>query len=280
MRIEVDRQSVTRDYYRLLQPRLVAGRLPTDDELANDAPVIVVSERLARAYWRDGQALGNTLVEFDGTEPYRVIGIVKDVRWFSWDRDVPSFYVPYARTTREPTVTLLIRTSSNTARVIADTLKALEAADPLLKPRRAAPLDDLFVDSVRKRRFQAWLFGSFAIGGLIVVGTGIFGLLAMATARRTRELGIRQALGSTQADLVRLLTAEQLRPVFAGIVVGGLVVFWAVRFVEGFLYRVTSGDPRVWAVAALVTLATAGLGVMVPALRASRTDPVQALRVE
>jgi putative ABC transport system permease protein len=279
-RIEVDRQAVTADYYRVLEPRVVAGRLPTDAELAAQAPVVVVSERLARAYWADGAALGRTLTVHGGAESYRVAGIVQDVRWFSWDTEVASIYGPYGRLSREPMVTILIRTAPGFATpvVITDALRAIDALDPTLNAKRAGELDDLFVDSVRGRRLQAWLFGSFAAGALVVIGVGIFGLLAMATARRTAELGIRQALGATPAGLVRLVVREQLMPVCAGLLLGALLAVWASRFVEAFLYGVTPSDPRVWLAAAAMTLATATLGVLAPALRASAADPAKALR--
>ena len=280
-RIEIDRQSVTAGYYRVLEPRLVAGRLPSDVELENDAPVIVVSERVARAYWPDGLAIGRTLTEQGGGE-YLVVGVVQDVRWYSWDTEIASIYGPYARLSREPMVTILLRTAAgfNTAAVLADAMRAIDSLDPAMNPKRAGELSDLFVDSVRARRLQSWLFGSFAVAAMVVVGVGIFGLLAMATARRTKELGIRQALGSTRRGLIQLFVREQLAPVFVGLVVGGVLAAWAARFVDSFLYRVSAADPRVWLVAASVTLVTAALGVLVPAIRASRTDPVTALRTE
>ena len=217
-RLEVDRQSVTPDYYHVLEPRLVAGRLPTDVELATEAPVIVVSERLARAYWRDGAAVGQTLIEQGAAEPYLVVGVVQDVRWYSWDTEVASIYGPYGRLSREPMVTILIRTAPglSTSAVLGAAMRAIDSFDPTLNAKRAGTLGDLFVDSVRERRLQAWLFGSFAAGALVVVGVGIFGLLAMTTARRTKELGIRQALGSTRSGLIHLFIREQLVPVPRG----------------------------------------------------------------
>jgi len=124
------------------------------------------------------------------------------------------------------------------------------------------------------------LFGTFAAVSLVVVGVGILGLLAMSTARRTREVGIRCALGSTPAAVAGLLLREQLRPVIAGVAVGGAAAVWAVQFVESYLYELSPGDPRIWATAVLLILATAGVGALIPAVRASRVDPLKALRVD
>ena len=277
---DVDVQAVTADYYRTVQPQLVAGRFPTDDELARDARVIVVSERLAAAYWPTGSAIGRPLIDGNNPEPYQVVGVVKDVRWHSWDTDTASIYGPYALLSRGLSPTFLVRPRGRAGPVMADVLRAVEAPDLLVKPTRAAMLDDLFVDSVRPRRFQAWLFGSFAAASLTIVGVGILGLLAMATARRVKEVGIRHALGATPFGIVWMLLREQLWPVAAGLAAGGLIAAWSVTLVEKYVYQITTHDARVWAAAAALILTTATIGALVPAVRASRTDPVQALRAD
>jgi predicted permease len=277
---DVDLQAVTSDYYQVIQPQLIAGRVPTDDELAGNARVLVVSERVAAAYWPNGPAIGRTLVEYRDPEPYTVVGVVKDVRWYSWDVETASIYGPYALLSRVPWLTFLIRAQGPTGPVMNESMRAIHDADPLVELRRAATLGDLFVDSVRPRRFQAWLFGSFAAAGLAIVGVGILGLLAMATTRRVKEIGIRHALGATPPGIVRLLVREQLMPVVAGLIAGGVISAWSVTLLEKYLYRITIHDPRVWATAAALILATAAIGALVPAIRASRTDPVEALRAE
>jgi len=278
--MDIEVQGVTPDYYRVMQPRVIAGRLPSDEELAQDARVLVVSERVASAYWPGESAVGRTLSEQGDSTPYIVVGVVKDVRWFAWDTEAASIYGPYARLSRGPFITLMIQTQGRAGQVSADLLRAMHDADPLVKATRAAPLSDLFVDSVRPRRFQAWLFGAFAAAGLTIVGVGILGLLAMSTARRIKEIGIRHALGATPTGIVGLLVREQLWPVALGLAAGGVISAWAAAGVEKYLYRVTTHDPRVWGTAALLIVATAAIGALVPAVRASRTDPVRALKVE
>jgi ABC-type antimicrobial peptide transport system permease subunit len=121
---------------------------------------------------------------------------------------------------------------------------------------------------------------AFAFASLCVVGLGIFGQLAMSTARRTREFGIRMACGATRGGVARLILREQLVPVIAGLVAGGIAATWAVQFLGAYLYQVTSSDPRVWIAAVGLIVATAAAGTLVPALRASRVDPTEALRAE
>lgn len=279
-RLEVDAQAVTADYYRVLQPHVTAGRLPNDAELAANARVVVVSEGVTRAYWPSASAVGQLLTEQGDPEPYAVIGVVRDVHWFAWDRETASIYGPYGLLDRWSLVTFMIQTDGRTGRAVTGALQALHEVDSLLRPVRAATLDALFADSVRPRRFKSWLFGSLAAAGLVVVGIGILGLIAMSTARRTKEIGIRHALGATRARIVSLLLREQLMPVAIGLVAGGLISVWAVTFVSSYLYGVTTADPRVWVSAVMLILGTAAIGALAPAIRASRTDPVQALRVE
>jgi predicted permease len=271
--------AVAGDYYRILQPEVVAGRAPTEGELASAAPVALVSESLARAQWPDENPIGRTLRGRDRA-PFEIIGVVRDVPWISWDGHSRMAYGPYgALPGRSSTVTLFIDGGGRPG-VTRDVLDALGDTTPTVGIRRAGNLIDVFVDTVRARRFRSWLFGGFAAAALLVVGVGILGLLAMSTARRTREIGIRQALGATPGSIARLFVREQMRPVFAGLAIGAIVSAWAVGFVESYLFGVTTTDARVWGAAVTLILVTAGAGALIPSLRASTTDPTIALRTE
>ena len=281
-RMAVVTQAVTADYYRIVQPQLIAGRWPTPGEFAARAPVIVVSERVASTYWPNGSALGQTLTDQGPTAmAFTVIGVVKEVRWAAWDEAAtPMIYGPYALLARPRQGAVLIRTSADLSRVTEEALRVLGETDPLLHVERVMPFHNLFTDSVRPRRFRAWLFGSFAFAGLCIVGIGIFGQLAMSTNRRTREVGIRMTCGATRGNVVRLILGEQLVPVVAGLLTGGIAAAWAARFVRSYLYELTTSDARVWATAIGLIVLTAVAGTMVPALRASRIEPTEALRAE
>jgi putative ABC transport system permease protein len=278
--------AVTADFYRVLQPQLIDGRWPTDLELRTAAPVIVVSERLAQAYWSGESAVGQSVTNHwkgrDSTSmAFTVVGVVKDVPWALWDEDpLGTLYGPYALLARQTQSTLLVQASSERPRLAEEILRVIEDTDPLARAGRVASLESVFVDSVRPRRFRAWLFGSFAVASLFVVGLGIFGQLAMSTVRRTREVGIRMACGATRGSIATLIVREQLVPVVAGVAIGCAVAAWAVRFVDAYLYQLTGADPRVWAAAICLILATAIAGTLVPSLRAARVNPTDALRAE
>jgi putative ABC transport system permease protein len=276
----LDSWGVTGGFYDVVEPVVLAGRLPTDAELEAGEPVIVVSERVARAYWPDAQARGQSLSDSREKVPHTVIGVVRDVRWHGWDLESPMIYGPYSRLARSPFLTFFARTDGQTGRIISEAVRAIEEADPTIRPRTAATLDEMYRQSVALRRFQSWLFGGFAAAALAVVGAGIFGLLAMSTARRTWEIGVRCALGATARSVTVLLLREQIPVVVLGLIAGSIVSAWAVGFVEAYLYELTVTDPRIWASATAVVMLTALAGALVPAWRASRTDPLKALRVE
>lgn len=141
-------------------------------------------------------------------------------------------------------------------------------------------LTDALADTIRPRRFSAWLFSAFGVAALLIVGTGILGLAAMTTNRRTREIGVRMALGATRLDVMRQILREQVMAVAIGLVGGGMAAAWLVRFVTSYLYEISVYDTRSWAMAIAALLFVAGLGALLPAARASRIDPVRALRVE
>jgi hypothetical protein len=276
----LDTWGVSGAFYQVIEPVVTAGRLQTEEELEAGEPLIVVSEAVARAYWPAGQAIGQSLTDVRSKVLHSVIGVVRDVRWHGWDLESPMIYAPYSRLTASPFQTFFIRTEARTAFTIQEAVKAVVETDPTMRPRTAATLEDMYGASIALRRFQSWLFGGFAAAALVVVGVGILGLLAMSAARRTREVGIRCTLGATPGTVATLMVREQLGAVGAGLLAGGAVAAWAVGFVEGYLYQLTAKDPRIWGAAVVSILAMAAIGTLVPAIRASRTDPLKALRTE
>ena len=274
----IDTWPISEGFYDVLEPEIVAGRLHSNDELRSAAPLIVVSEQAAKAYWPDGPAAGNTLTHSHTNRTFTVIGVVREIKWSAWDTPSPVIYAPYQITSRYPWISFVLRTDGRTGRVEADALRAIETTDRLARPDRAGTLDEWFRESVSLRRFQSWLFGGLAAAALLIVGAGILGLLAMSAARRTREVGIRCALGATRRGVVALMLREQLTSVVAGLVIGGAVAAWAVRPLRSYLYQIEATDVRVWLTAAALVLATAAAGTLIPAIRASRIDPLQALR--
>jgi putative ABC transport system permease protein len=275
--------AVTPGFFRATGLSLVAGRWPTDEELKNGEPVALMSERAAARKFPGRSAVGQELTGYvkQQPRPFQVVGIVRNARFTRWD-DESAGQIYAAHTlvgTEQPLVSIVVRASDPSA-VMQALLGVIRDKDAAADVRvtTAALAADLLNDTVRPRRLNSWLFGAFAVAALTVVGVGILGLMAMASVRRTREIGVRVALGSTPQRVVRLLVREQLAAVAAGLIAGGLVSAWAVKFVKSYLFHIEGGDPRVWAAAAMLMLTVALIGAVIPALRASRIDPSRALR--
>jgi len=281
---ELSQRKVSPDFFEVLGMRLVSGRWASPGEWRVDQPVAIVSETAAKRLWPDGSAIGQLLVAQSprrlAVEPPRtVIGVVADTRYSALDQDpAGEIYVPDRFEAGRTGVFFHIRTEHAAAPVVPLIVQALRSRN--IFANQVSTHEDALFASVKHRALPAWLFGSLGVAALLLSGVGILGLLAMSAAQRTRELGIRVALGATTGRVVRLLVREQLLAVCAGLIAGVLVSLWAVRFAESLLYRVRPYDPAVWLSAAATLLAVALIGTLLPSLRAARVNPVEALRTE
>lgn len=273
---------ITGEFFDTLNVRLISGRLLTREELDAGANTVVVSRTIASAYWPGAPAVGQSL-DLSGrpVRTFEVVGVVDDARFQAWD-DAKSYpiYGSMKALRRGIAPTMVVRTSGSSARVLRDVLQAVDGHAPTVRAIRAAPLEDLMADSVRLRRLRSWLFGSFAVAALVIVGAGVLGLIAMTVARRTREIGVRMALGSTRSGVVRLVLKEQIVSVSMGLVAGSAASYWLARFASAYLYRATPYDPIFWMAAVALVVGVVLIGALVPALRAGRVDPIRALRAE
>ncbi len=257
----------------------IEGRWLTRDELAAGAPIAVVSERVAREFWPGQPAVGQVLHR--EARPYAVVGVVPDARYLSLDLEPDgAIYYPLAATERPSLASLFVTFDRRPADALKDITTAIRTQHPLFRVRRAQPLASTLADSIKGRTFQALLFAVFGVAGVIIAGAGILGLAATLASRRTREVGVRMAFGARPAGIARLMVREHLAGAWAGVAIGAVLGAWLARAVTSFLYKMNGFDPLAWAAALLVVVGTIALGALVPALRASRVDPVRALRVE
>jgi ABC-type antimicrobial peptide transport system permease subunit len=264
--------------------RLVAGRWLSNEEFATGAPVAVMSSRAAAKVFGSESAVGRQIKGFvnQKPQPFDVVGVVQDPQLGHWDdQRLGQVFAPYAVASDEQTSVSVVVRAERPDQTMALLLPMVQRRDaPDVRVISAAMAADLLNESVRPRRLNSWLFGGFAASALAIVGVGILGLLAMSATKRTREIGIRMAMGSTPTQVVQLLLKEQLFAVVTGLVAGGIVAAWALRFVRIYLFKMDGSDPRVWAVAVFVMLAVALIGAAIPSVRASRIDPSRALRGE
>ncbi len=213
--------------------------------------------------------------------PFTVIGVVPDARYVTLDREPQGAIYSPLTADPDPYLETVLLAFKETAPVrVSDVVDHLRRVCALCRVRRALTMTQAMGVSIQIRQFRAWLFGLFGVSALVVVGIGILGLVAMTTTRRTKEVGIRMTVGATHADVLRLLVREQSQGVLIGLVFGGLIGVWAVGFVQAYMYETPVYDPILWAASIGILVLVALVGTLIPASRASRIDPVRALRVE
>jgi putative ABC transport system permease protein len=268
---------VTADYHRVMAIPLRSGRLfePTDRE--GTANVILISEKASSTYFADGDPVGR-VVDFNGFER-TIIGVVGDVRDRGLEAEIePTVYMPMAQNF-QPTGELVVRTSGSQEALPAIRAVLLDVM-PAVPVRNIQTMEDVFAQHTAQRRVNMLLLGLFGVLGLAISAVGIYGVLAVVVSQRTREIGVRMALGATRANVVRMVLAKTGALVACGLIIGGVGAWYLSATARAFLFGVEPTDPRAFA-AAIVTLLLAALAAsLIPARRAASVDPVVALRAE
>jgi putative ABC transport system permease protein len=281
---QADYASVSEGYFRSLGIPLLRGRL-FDDRDTMDAPhVALISESLAQEKWPNQDPLGRA-IEFGNIDGdlrlLTVIGVVGDVREASLEKPPrPTIYVNYRQ---RPQATYqfsaVVRTAGDPASVIASARKIVRDLDPDVPPSTSS-FTAIFAASTGSRRFNLVLFGIFAGTALLLAVAGIYGVLAYSVARRTREMGVRMALGASAGNVMRLVLGQAAVTTGIGVLLGVVCSFILMRFLQSMLYEVSAADPLTFAGVALLLIGVALLAAYLPARRATKVDPIVALRYE
>ena len=273
-------RSVTPGFFRTLQVPLLRGRLFDDASGPEAEPVVVISASLARQLWPGEDAVGKSLF-WGGTTgtPKRVVGVVGDVRDRAPEAEPqPMLYLPYAQL-ELPMVTLLVRTDLARPAALAGSLRGVVwSLDPNLPVPEVTPLAANQAALLAGTRFRALLLAAFAGVALLLAALGVYSVMAFAVARRTREIGVRLALGARPAEVARAVLRRGLALTAAGVAVGAVGSLAAGRAAAGLLYETPPTDARTIAAVALLLGVTALLATWLPSRRATRVDPVRALR--
>ncbi|HKW74266.1 MAG TPA: FtsX-like permease family protein, partial [Terriglobales bacterium] len=271
-------------YFRALAIPLVRGRLFDERDTAESTHVAVISESLARRSWPHGDPIGHT-IEFGNMDGdlrlLTIVGVVGDVRDRSMEvQPAPTVYVDYRQ---RPQATYrfdaVIRSAADPATTLSEARKIVTELDPNLAPKFST-FTQVFSASLHDRRFNLVLLGTFALSALVLAVIGIYGVIAFSVARRTREIGVRMALGATTTKIQQLILGQATVTAMAGIVVGIAASFLLTRTMQSLLYQVSSTDPLTFAAVALLLLGAAVLAAYVPARRATKVDPNVALRYQ
>jgi len=271
------------DYFRAMGIPLRDGRVFAPTDTAEAPPVAVINETLARGFFPRGDAVGHRILlgaPRPGAGWMTVIGIVGDLRTGALDQPaLPQFYWPV---TQNPpsNAALVLRTANDPLELAREATGAIRLIDPDQPVYDVSTMDRRVEESVGQPRFQTVLVGFFAMAALFLAAIGIYGVVAYTTAQRTKEIGIRMALGATVPSVIGAVMASGLRPVAAGVAIGLAGAAALTQFLTSVLYQVTPRDPWMFAAAAMVLAGVAVVACLGPARRAANVDPVGALREE
>jgi putative ABC transport system permease protein len=278
----VERYSVTPGYFSVMRIPLRSGRLFTDADRVDSQPVLLVAESTAQKLWPGEDPIGHRvrLGEADKGPWRTVVGVVGDVRHFSL-HETPTLqmYAPQTQIT-DSFVVLTIRTSVAADSLIPSVRGVLRELDPAVPVYETVRLEDVVARSIGERRFVMQMLGAFAVLALLLAMVGLYGVVSYMVAQRTREVGLRVALGAEPRDILRLILGRGMSTVATGILVGLGAALLLARWLETLLYGTEPHDPLTMAAAAGILAAAALAAHVVPIRHALRVGPAAALRQE
>lgn len=275
-------QSVTPGYFRTLSIPLKRGRDVTSADRADTQPVVLINESTARLYWPGQEALGQRIrLGSEPDSPWRtIVGVVADVRQGgALEETRPEVYVPSPQGTFH-FIQFVARTEADPLRLVAGVREAVAALDSNLPISQVRTLDEVIASGMARPRFLSTLVALFAALALLLAGVGLSGVIAYMARQRTQEIGIRMALGASPGDVLRLVLGSGMRLAVLGVGLGLMGAWAATRGMASQLYGVSATDPLTFGSLALVVMAVTLVATWLPARRATRVDPLVAMRSE
>lgn len=283
----VDKPCVSAGYFQTMGIRLMQGREFTERDNGTAPGVVIVSQSVVRSLWPVQDPVGKRISMEDHPKPgdwLTIVGVVEDVKQQGLGKKSdPAIYQPYLQVTRPfflSHMTFLVKTDSNGQGVAAAMRAILREVDKNQPVESIATMESLMATTTAEPEFQARLLGAFALMALALATVGIYGVLAHSVAQRTREIGVRVALGAERADVLRMLLRGAVVLVGTGVVIGAAGALAITRVLERFLFEVKPSDPATFALVALTLACVALFASSIPAMRAMKVDPMEALRYE
>jgi len=280
-----DELLIDANYFRVLGIPLLQGRSFSEDDHAKAPPVTVIDETMARRYFPGGDAIGKRIHAggFGPEDPWiTIVGVVGNVKYNGLGAEIsPTFYVPYEQNGWwGDHMYLALRSSSEPLTLVAAVRRVVQEMDPGLPLANVRTGEELVAAAAGRTRFQTALVALFALLALLLAAVGIYGVISYAAAQRTHEIGVRVALGATRRDVIGLVVGQGMRLALLGVGLGVLAALALTRLMRGLLFGVSATDPATFASIALLLAAVAFVACYLPARRATRVDPMSALRSE
>jgi putative ABC transport system permease protein len=270
-------QTLSPGYVAAMRLPLLAGREFTDHD-EQPPRVLIVNQTLANRFWPHQNPIGKRIIVGRATEGSEVVGVLGDVRNSGLAADPkPEIYIPFAQLPWA-SMNLLVRTAGDPHRLVAAVRKTVLAIDQDQPVTKVMTMEEVLAEGARQPRFVTTLLGGLAAIALLLAVVGIYGAVAYSVSQRTQEMGIRVALGAARRDILRLVLRQGLGPACAGIAIGLAASLALTRLMATMLYRVSTTDAATFAGTAMLFAAVAMLASYLPARRATRVDPMVALR--
>jgi putative ABC transport system permease protein len=274
-------RSITPDYFRVLQTPLLRGRLFTEADTADAPGVVIVNQAMANKYWPGEDAVGKR-INFGDADPnnikwFTIVGVVSDIHHQGLDVDPkPEFYLPHPQRAYRGMI-LTVRSAQDPRALIPTLRKEIGAIDPDQPLANVRTLETVTSESIAPRRMSVVLLGAFASIALLLAAVGIYGVISYLVVQRTHEIGVRMALGAQRQDVLQMVVGHALKLVGIGALIGLALAFLSTRALAALLYSVSAFDLTTFL---FVTITLAGVALIasyIPALRATRADPMIAL---
>jgi putative ABC transport system permease protein len=280
--LRIDARVVSRHFLSVMGVRVVEGRGFHDGDDAGQPRVMLINRTLARSGGFRGNPIGQRFYAL-GEQPWEIVGIVDDVHQFGLDREPgPQIFIDFRQSPGAGLNGLFfaLRADANVAVPAADVRRVALQLDPLAAVNPVATMEQLLSNTMSRRRLYAVLLGVFAAGALALAVIGLYGTIAYSVAHRTREIGVRMALGAPRQAVLALVLRQNLLIAVAGILLGLAGAAGLTRYLSGMLFELTPLDPATFVAVVALFAAVAALASLVPARRATRIDPQVALRTE
>ena len=267
------------DFFRTLGIPLLQGRAFTDADDAAALSVVIVSQATAQKFWGTDDPIGRELRRANEVKGRIVVGVVGDVRSTALNRESPALYYPSPRGVW-PLMDVVVRTNGKPESVLPAVRQKVHALDPELPLANVRPMEAWVANNAAQPRLNAALLGVFACVALLIAAVGTYGVIAYSVSQRTREIGLRIALGAQRGRVLRLIVGGGMTMALAGIGIGVACALGLSRVLASLVFGVPVRDPATFVTVTMVLAVVALAACLVPAVRASRVDPMVSLRQE
>jgi putative ABC transport system permease protein len=279
-RPEADYTIVTPDYFKTMQIPLLQGREFTAQDRKDKPGVIIVNEAMVQRLWPNQNPLGKRFRVGFEHEPREIVGVVGNIKQTTLDAGFrPAMYLPHLQSPN-PGLTVLVRTTGDPLAIAGAVREQLRAIDKDVPVTHIQSMDHVFAASVAQQRFSMLVVGLFAGLALILATVGIYGVMAYSVAQRSHEIGVRMALGARTSQVLKLILKDGMSLALLGVGAGLLGAFALTRLLATLLFEVTPNDARTLIGVSLLLLGVAFVACYIPARRATKVDPLVALRYE